>query len=361
MFKTYLKYHNLTASVTTDWELYHDFVELYLKNFICGTVQDPILTIVSTFPVSARARGMDLHFSPDHMSRVGRDLYVGERCVYRRESNRELTVEFKEEDKIVIHCEDYLRVLSNRGVKAILKSIKERLRPKSLQKVYHLFQGHLRSTFHFPLFWFLETRYGCHLLHATAIRLNRGGIVFSGLAEAGKSTLATYLGFNYPGVDILTDNFLLYDSEFIYGFPEASRLAPQSMYIASTPSVLPDAFMLRGRQHWVPPQLSVLETPPQKAFLLCLGQDFRSEPVSVDFFVDTALGLNDVVKEFHNYGYVGVFSLATRRSVDTYASRARTLKHCFRNVSCSLLTLPNVASLASCHDEIVGILRLETS
>lgn len=361
MFVTYAKLCETTISVATNWNVYHDFINLYLRNFVSSPVEKPDLRIHSLFPTSSEDYLGLSPFSRENMRKVGRDVYFDAHKVYYQQENRNVFVQFDEDDSILIYCEDQMRLRKRGSLRTAIKNAMRAALPQSHPEVCAAFQTHMRLTFHFPLFWMMEAHRGCHLLHATAVRINGSGIIFSGLASAGKTTLATFLYCNHPGTHILTDNFLLYDREFIYAFPEASRLSSQGIEIAAAQSLLDHAFILGHRYHWVPQKPDPFNTVPKKAFLVCLGNDLRVEPISAEFFADTALGLNDVAKEFHNYSYVGLFPFATRRSFDIYASRACALKSCLQNVDCTLLSIPKVPSLMDIRQDILDIVLPTTN
>lgn len=357
MLTTYLEFCGITISITTNWDVYHDFINLYLKNFLSSPVKEPVLRIQSMFPPFPGNAVVSPPFSPDNMRRAGLNMHFNERQVHYQLGNWNIFVQFDENDSILIYCEDNIRLQKRGGNREFLKKAVRKVIPQPQSKVYGAFQTHMRLTFHFPLFWLLEVRRGLHLLHGAAVQLNGSGVIFAGLATVGKTTLATFLYFNYPNTIILTDNFLLYGHERIYAFPEASRLSKQGIDIASAQPLLDDSFLLGHRDHWIPPKPDPGGYVPKKAFLVCLGNNLGVEPVSSEFFIETALELNDIVKEFHNYSYTGVFPFATRRSFNTYASRVQTLMSCMRNVDCAILTIPHVSSLADIRRDILNILN----
>jgi hypothetical protein len=98
----------------------------------------------------------------------------------------------------------------------------------------------MRLTVHYPLFWLLERSKGIGVLHASAVEKNGQTLIFTGLNGSGKSTLAAYF-WQRLGYKLLSDNFLLYDSQILYGFPEVVR-TPEKLinsediiYTLSTP------------------------------------------------------------------------------------------------------------------------------
>lgn len=357
-FETYLKYGGITARITTDWEEYHRFLRMYMKNFVCAPVPEASLTITSSFPGHQR---LDVPVMTDfnNIRTVGPGLEVGDGVVVRQDRTRRLTAEFEGGDRIHVSCVDRVRAPSTGDLKAFLRRVRDRVSPPPPSHVFHAFQVHLRLTFHYPLFWLLETLLGWHVMHASAISYRGAGIVLGGLAGVGKSTLAAYLHFHLSNVAVLTDNFLPYDGERVHAFPEPSRLSPEAMDIGSVPLDLPDSFELQGRTYWVPKLPEVVEVRPSKAFLVTLGSAFRREPVPYTSFVQTTLALSGLVSELPYHSYVSVFSLATHRAPSSAESRANTMLECFQDAACAEVTIPRVARFALHHDELVRTLGLD--
>ena len=88
---------------------------------------------------------------------------------------------------------------------------------------HEVYQAMMRLCVHFPLFSLLQEK-GYSVLHASAVAKEGKAILFLGLNGAGKGTSALSL---LPELNILADNFLLFDGDYIYGFPETIRISPQ--------------------------------------------------------------------------------------------------------------------------------------
>lgn len=86
---------------------------------------------------------------------------------------------------------------------------------------HEAFQSIMRLCIHFPMFNLLQQR-GYSVLHSSAMAKNGRAVLFFGLNGAGKTTTA--LGLT-PEMTLIADNFLLSDGEFVYGFPETTRIS----------------------------------------------------------------------------------------------------------------------------------------
>ena len=86
----------------------------------------------------------------------------------------------------------------------------------------------MRWMIHFPIFSLLKKYHNMRLIHASTLSKDSEALVFAGLNKVGKSSLSRYIFENY-NFQYMSDNFLLSDSDQVYGFPEKNRLSPESM------------------------------------------------------------------------------------------------------------------------------------
>lgn len=83
---------------------------------------------------------------------------------------------------------------------------------------------------YFPLVYSLYLSRGWHLLHAGGVEYNRSGTVFAGLPGSGKSTFILSL-LSQPGIKLLSDNLLLFDSRRVFACPEPLHLSKESIKV----------------------------------------------------------------------------------------------------------------------------------
>jgi len=103
----------------------------------------------------------------------------------------------------------------------------------------------MRWCIQYPLFIALQ-RFNVGVAHAAGVLVGNKGVVLAGLGGVGKSTLAVKLG-GYENV--LSDNYLLGDDEFLYPAPEALRLDPRSIALLGGIDVS-EKFFLYGKSQY---------------------------------------------------------------------------------------------------------------
>lgn len=93
---------------------------------------------------------------------------------------------------------------------------------------YKKFFSLMRYLVYHPLIWYLRTFRGWTVMHASALDSAYGGIIIAGLAGVGKSTACVAL-MQRAGAQILSENIILTDGEFIYPCYEPIRLDEGSL------------------------------------------------------------------------------------------------------------------------------------
>ena len=122
MFTTYLEYCGVSASITTNWEVYHDFINLYLKHFVSIPTNKPELIIYSIFPDSQEKKPISPPFSSSDMRKLGPDIRFEENRIFHQRGNLHIFVKFNDKGRVYIHCEDLQRSHKLSNVKAKIKN-----------------------------------------------------------------------------------------------------------------------------------------------------------------------------------------------------------------------------------------------
>lgn len=206
--------------------------------------------------------------------------------------------------KINYFIESNLKAKGKRFIRNVLQS-------KFSNKLNYLKLS--RELINFPIFWLLEKRFGIFLLHGGSISRNNKGIVFSGLANIGKSTniITAVLEGSY---NFLGDNFLLYDENYIYAFPELLRLSEKTVkLIIKDPGKFKTDYSYNGRKYYKLPCNKIeLKIAAKKWIIPSIGNYYKEERVLKETFINLMMLSNDHVKEFHNYSQIGLLDFSLR-------------------------------------------------
>ncbi|MGH7494240.1 MAG: hypothetical protein ACREOO_17860, partial [bacterium] len=81
---------------------------------------------------------------------------------------------------------------------------------------------------YYPLIWYLENSRGWTVLHASALAGAHGGIMIGGLGGVGKTTTCVAL-MQRDGIELIAENIIFTDGEFIYPCYEPIRLNEGSL------------------------------------------------------------------------------------------------------------------------------------
>ncbi|MDZ7359726.1 MAG: hypothetical protein ONB46_03215 [candidate division KSB1 bacterium] len=81
---------------------------------------------------------------------------------------------------------------------------------------------------YYPLMWHLERSLGWTVFHASALASPAGGILIGGLGGVGKTTTCVAL-MQRPGIELVAENIIFTDGEWIYPCYEPIRLDENSL------------------------------------------------------------------------------------------------------------------------------------
>jgi len=166
----------------------------------------------------------------------------------------------------------------------------------------------LRHHLHFPLFWLLEKDRGIYLMHGAAFQCARGNIVWVGMDGAGKST-ALFEEMQDPETRFLSDNYVLFDKEFIYAFPDTVRLSDQAFSLVSRGGrgcdfLSPTGLRFEERTIFRITEDRIIDKfkPTEVSFITLAPKKSSREiaPARLEGWIKI---IDDYVKEFHNYTF----------------------------------------------------------
>lgn len=185
----------------------------------------------------------------------------------------------------------------------------------------------------FPVFMLLEQERNIFLLHASAVKYKDHGVIFAGIGSSGKTTAALSLCLDH-GAEFLTDNFLLFDENYIYPFPEYIRLSKNSSSFIKNTAKMGSPFMERfNRKYYILEEKYIgPQTRPSLLFMPCFAEKRFIKKIPLHAAMDRLLLANDHAKEFHNYNNPGLFQYLRVSGESLYMKRIEMLEKFLANV-----------------------------
>ena len=186
-----------------------------------------------------------------------------------------------------------------------------------------------------PIFMILEREKNCFLLHGSAVEYGGKGVVFAGLANIGKSVAALSLTLDKEA-KFLSDNFLIFDENYVYPFPEYIRLSDDTLKLITNISKLGKSLLRRFNRNYyiLDKQYVSPRTLPEILFIPRFSKDSFIKQITTETAIDRLLLANDHVKEFHNYHHSSLLNYGYYKQKAVYKSRIETLEKLLSNLSC---------------------------
>ena len=200
---------------------------------------------------------------------------------------------------------------------------------------------------YYPIFWFLEYERGLHLCHASGVELQRGAVIFPGLAGVGKSTVSMYL-FSRMGGRLLSDNLLFYDDKKVYACLEPILLASygQRLLERGDPRVIATgrSSVYDRNAFLIPEEHRSNEAKLGLVILLVRSKSAFVRRVSKEYALSRTLDANAIAGETKRYHtYSAMMNLLTPRSILTLR-RAQTLATILAGAECYEAGMPDGVS-----------------
>jgi hypothetical protein len=183
---------------------------------------------------------------------------------------------------------------------------------------------------YFPLLHYLEQTRGCRLLHAAAISRPEGDLLLAGLPGSGKSTFAL-AWLEDARNQLLSDNLLLFDENFVYACPEAIHLSPASLRMLH-PAV-EDRLMSTGRdstyqraEYRLLSEARAWQARPNLLVLLGQSRQLELQPISRTEALSRLEAFDLMSKEFTAYTEFAAGLRLTAAQADFSTNRTSRLE-----------------------------------
>ncbi len=213
---------------------------------------------------------------------------------------------------------------------------------------------------YYPLFWYLESFRGWSVLHASALASAKGGLMIGGLGGVGKTTTCVAL-LQRPGIELLAENLIFTDGEFIYPCYEPIRLDDNSRAMLGrdlkglTPMFFPEG--LKDKTLFHPPlRKSLEEVKPAALFLPQFSPQRYVKEMPSELAAEKMLAMNRLTRELDDYyWYASALDMhwpAPHRA----QQRIAVLHRCAARALCFELGIDRTAGVNAVVDDILHAL-----
>jgi hypothetical protein len=203
--------------------------------------------------------------------------------------------------------------------------------------VYSIF----RQSIILPIIWILSRKFNIHSLHGGATSLNRRGYIFSGLAGVAKSNLTLFMTIQNR-FKFLSDNFLLFDKNFIYPFPEWIRVIDDSKKIMPELNKFFETKKLKRnkKNYYLLPNKLISQKVKPKIFIFTeIGSKCKLKKIKKDYTIKRILLSKDQVKEFPEQNFIALLDLLNQDAKLFRESELITLKKFLNKTKSFIFTI----------------------
>ncbi len=210
---------------------------------------------------------------------------------------------------------------------------------------------------YYPLIWQLETFRGWTILHASALASEAGAIMIGGLGGVGKTTTCIAL-LQRPGIELISENIIFTDGEFVYPCPEPIRMDENSLKIlGENPAGMsrmrfPEGLKEKSMFHV---QLSAAgrKVKPAALFLPQFSPQRYCRPLASDLAAEKMFAMNRLTRELDDYfWYASALEMHWPRAGQG-ANRMAALQRFTQNAKCFELGIDRWAGVEAVVEDIL--------
>jgi len=334
--------HGLGVKVVTNDISFANYVADNLSIFESGDQPSPDLEVNYSF-----CRGSGYGIKPGlEMERIGRQIWSGESSVLFRSRGLEVLARL-EPYGLSIDSRYHQRDTGRSQTRRLIRKIRGGNLPES--RKIEISHYAARSSVHLPIFWLFGKRRNLTLIHASSVSIDGGTLVFTGLNNCGKSTLAASLSIN-RGWPQMSDNFTLVDGSRVYAYPESRRISMDMLKAVPGADEGKEAY---GKLHMPEGRKEVPMTSGAKnVYFMSLGSGSSIVPVDRQMALWKIMAINDFIGEFPEYSYLRFLTDSGREE----ESRYRVIEKFLSNSKQYLLTQSSEPNLDETYRLIEGTL-----
>ncbi len=235
----------------------------------------------------------------------------------------------------------------------------ERL-PEYEYKAYFSLMSYL---VYYPIIWYLEQARGWMVLHASALATAQGGVMIGGLGGVGKTTTCVAL-MQRGGMELMSENLIFTDGEFIYSCQEPIRMDENSLAMlgsgTNAAGLLPMAFPEGLKDKWLF-HLAHNALPekvrPAVLFLPQFSSKSYWRELAPEVAVEKIMAMNRLTRELDDYGwYAAALDMHWPKASQT-ARRVEVLRKFAERIRCFELGVVRAAGVGTVVEDIIRVVH----
>lgn len=214
---------------------------------------------------------------------------------------------------------------------------------------------------YYPLIWHLETFRGWAILHASALASEAGAIMIGGLGGVGKTTTCIAL-LQRPGIELISENMVFTDGEFVYPCPEPIRMDENSLKIlGENPAGMrrmhfPEGLKEKSMFH-VQLSEAARQVKPAALFLPQFSPQRDRRPLASNLAAERMMAMNRLTRELDDYfWYASALEMHWPREGQG-ARRMAVLQRFTQNAKCFELGIDRRAGVEAVVEDVLACLK----
>jgi len=214
---------------------------------------------------------------------------------------------------------------------------------------------------YYPLLWQLERTRGWVALHASALASQRGSLLVGGLGGVGKTTTCVAL-LQQPGIELIAENLVLTDGEFVYPCYEPIRLNPDSLQMLGahaghlTPMAFPEGLKEKSLFHFEVTK-SAARSRPVALFLPQFTPTRQIREIAAAVAMEKIIAMNRLTLELDDYGWYAAALDLHWPQAGQASRRVETVQRFSHNLRCFELGIDRTAGVAAVVEDILATVQ----
>jgi hypothetical protein len=232
---------------------------------------------------------------------------------------------------------------------------------KSPDYEYKRFFSLMSYLVYYPITWYLEYYRDWTILHASALASKSAGVIVGGLGGVGKTTTCVAL-MQQAGLELISENLIFTDGEFIYPCEEPIRLDHASLVKLGghlpqlSPMNFPDGLKKKSLFHLNS------ETTPQKVkpalfFLPQFTPQRELREIAAEAALEKMTAINRLTRELDDYYWYAAALEMHWPKAGQAQKRAAVLHKLVRAVSCFELGIDRHAGVKAVVQDILSKIK----